>query len=97
MLPYRRLIRTEDAPYELSISFSAEDKEEEFLSFGKGQITFWKVFTSEIESITYKDSPYRYGIQIKTKSREYFCPFFSKRGYEELSEVVKKKTTPQTG
>lgn len=88
MLPYRRLQKIEDLPFELWSSNSSEDDALSMLHFGKNHHTFWKVFISEITSIDYQNDPSYYGIWIVSSGKKHFCPYFSKRSFNELKEFL---------
>lgn len=85
MLPYRKLMRSEDLPFELW-TLGTEDLE--MLCFGKNHHCFWKIFTKEITTISYRSDPIYYGIEITTGEKRHFCPYFSKRSFEELKSFL---------
>lgn len=89
MLPYRRLMRIEDLPFEL---WTSESNDLQILSFGKNQRPFWKIFVSEITSVSYRNDPTYYGIMIVTGEKKHFCPYFSKRSFEELQGFLPSTT-----
>lgn len=86
MLPYRRLMRIEDLPFEL---WTSESKELKILNFGKKHHAFWHIFVSEITSVAFRSDPTYYGIVIMTTGeKKHFCPYFSKRSFDELQEYL---------
>ncbi len=87
MLPYRKLIRIEDFPFEV---WSSESGETEMLSFGKNHHLFWRVFSKDITGISYENDSSYYGIVIMTGIKRHFCPYFSKRSFNELEEFLQK-------
>ena len=87
MLPYRRLTRIEDMPFEI---WTSGEGDLEMLCFGKNHRAFWKVFTREITGIAYKNDPNYYGIEIMSGGKRHFCPYFSKRSFDELQETQRR-------
>jgi hypothetical protein len=85
LLPYRQLMRIEDFPFVL---WSLDSHDLQILAFGKNQRAFWKIFVSEITSVSYRDDPTYYGIVIMSGEKKHFCPYFSKRSFEELKSFI---------
>lgn len=96
MLPYRRLLKIEDLPFEL---WSTGTGELELLNFGKNNRPFWKIFANKISSFSFKGDSTYYGIEIHAGDKKYFCPYFSRRTCEELKEyftaLPEQECTPE--
>lgn len=85
LTPYRRLMKKEMIPDKLRI-------EGDFFEYWQGSRLAFQVATKEIKKITYRDSPFAYGIAIRLTAREesplVFFPYFTKRAYEEIVRVL---------
>ncbi|KAF3361981.1 Uncharacterized protein PHSC3_001539 [Chlamydiales bacterium STE3] len=83
LVPYRLLQKLEVNPYKIYLT---EDNVLHY--FKKGKVLL-SLPISDIQNLTWEDRTYLYGIKAHLKNeKSLFFPFFSKRSYEELKEIL---------
>lgn len=85
LLPYRRLKKLEMQPYELIDNGVT-------LKLVKGNKILWEYPLNTIKKITYRDSPTKYGLDIRlTNGQNIFAPYFTERAKKNI--VLENVTT----
>lgn len=83
LIPYRHLQRLEENPNKITLS------ENGLLHYYKGKSLSFSIPLKDIQSISWMENPYLYGIKLHIKHDKFkFLPFFSKRSYNELNEAL---------
>lgn len=83
LIPYKRLQKLQTSPDEIRVT------EDHILHYVKNQKEVYRLPLSDIQKVRWIDKPNIYGIclELKSTSKPFLFPYFSKKSFLEFSEL----------